>query len=286
MRYNLPKRRPYEHPGRLFVARHGVPEFSDGIVEYANFLRNETRLGKYAPTRLRAIRWRFGAKLEPTALPPETPGFSDHELGLIFVNKDDPLPRQRFTEAHEFVELLYRACKESEDGSKAIFATHLQDKEKLCHKGAAALLMPQELYLHHLGNAGVSLEAASFLAGFFGASLTAAVHRMVDLSSVDCAMMLWHVPPELKQSLGERWEESAALNLNWAVYSPGIRHRPSKLIIDADSLIWQAYVMGGIHLGKEMLNFGRLSSEYLVEAKRVTLAGEQCMLLLIQSSKR
>lgn len=284
LQYNLPKRRPYEHPGRLFVERHGVPGDVDGIVKYANFLRHKAHAGKYSRVRLSAIRWRFGVRLTIETLPPDTPGFSQHEQGLICVRREDPRERQRFTEAHEFIELLYRACKESPAWMESVFATNKHRKEKLCHKGAAALLMPRESYLRYLRNAGVSLQLASSLAELFRTSLTSSVHRMVDLSSTDCAMLLWDGLSQPRRSEKYSGSQPDVLHLRWAVCSPGIGYIPPAVSVDTNSLIGQALTTPGIHKGKEEVNLGGISGECLIEAKRVTLAGQQCVLSLVQPS--
>lgn len=275
MHYFLTKRGPYKHPGRLFIEQVGMPTCEDDIVRYTVFLREQARAGKYPPIKLSAIRWHFGITLAIEQLPSGTPGFADHVKGIIWVRRDDLETRQQFTEAHEMIELLYGACQESPQWDESIFARKLEHKERLCHKGAAALLMPREAFLQYLDNGNVSLQTASFLAESCRTSLTATVHRMVDLSPNQCAMIIWHNKASTEK-------ETGALRIWWAESSNSMGYISPGQYVDDKSLIWKAYETGQLQTGFEYLRIGNSSGTFAVEAKRVTLGDNRCVLSLIQ----
>ena len=49
-----------EHPGRLFIQRHGKPETRDDVLAYVQFLRDESGLDGTLPVDLERIYRRFG----------------------------------------------------------------------------------------------------------------------------------------------------------------------------------------------------------------------------------
>lgn len=270
-RYNFPKRKPYEHPGRLFLDKYGVPKDREDLEVYADFLRSEAYAGENSEIRLQSIRWRFGIKLAIEILPDDTPGFTVHEQGLIFVNKTDSLERQRFTEAHELIELLYIACKESHRWSESVFANISFDKEKLCQEGAGALLIPREAYFRYLGRQDINLQFASHLAELFGTSFTATVHRMVNLNSKDCCMLVWQTAP--------------SLHLKWGVFSPSSGTQPTRITVASNSAIRNAINEPGICCGEETLYFDGAPMKWFVEAKRIAFVGEEHILSLLRKQE-
>jgi hypothetical protein len=68
------------------------------------------------------------------------------------------------------------------------------------------------------------------------------------------------------------------------VCSSGIGDIPPGVRIGKNSVIYQAYAVPGIHEGNEEVGFGSISGKCLIEAKRVTLAGERCVMSLVQPS--
>jgi Zn-dependent peptidase ImmA (M78 family) len=190
----VPKRNPYQHPGRLFIAEYGLPILIDDIYAYARFLRQHSMS---VPVRLRAIKWRFGIRREFIREKDllDTDGFNDHQQGIIWVNQHHSEERQRFTFAHELMEMLFCACEESPEREISVFAIMSDQKERLCNKGAAALLIPRRSLLTHLSGTRPSLQLASNLVKEYRISLTACVHRMVEVSPEPCTMIIWHVPP-------------------------------------------------------------------------------------------
>lgn len=282
MSHFLPKRPPYEHPGYKFIERYGIPVHEDDIVNYADFLREQAKAGKYPPISLRAIRWRFGIKLVIKSLPPGMSGFADHKEGSIYLRRDDLETRQQFSEAHEMIEILCGACRESQQWETSVFAKKSDQKERLCHKGAAALLMPKQAFLSYLNKVDLSLQTASSLAELCKTSLTATVHRMVNLSSKSCAMIVWHNQSTIARGASEIECENYTLQVRWAETSHGMEYIPPGQSVNNESIIWQAYETGQPQKGSEYLRLGTLVGTFLVEAKKVRLGNVRCVLSLIQ----
>lgn len=280
--YYLPKHNPYLHPGRLFLEQHDIPTSEDDIVSYTDFLREQSRAGKYPPIGLRAIHWHFGIKLAILPLPPGTHGFADHLKGIIYVRQDDEEPRQRFTQAHELIEILYCACEESSQWEDSIFCQMLPQKERLCHKGAAALLMPQDSFVNDLSYLPVSLQTASQLAQKYETSFTAAVHRMVNLCPQKCLMVVWREKSKSEDNSSKRGMTPTSLEIWWAEPSKSMSYIVSGQIISTKSIIWNTYITGQLQSGLEQLRLDNRINTFLVEAKRITFGNIVCVLSVIQ----
>src|SRR5690242_17013 len=136
-----------QHPGRLFIERYGLVQAESHILRYADFLREEAGLDDTPPINLDCVRRRFSLpKPIPAALTDQQGVLFDDEAGLILIKEDDPASRQRFTYAHELVELLFAACTQAPEWSPWRPRFSGLRKEQLCNQGAAALLMPQPAF--------------------------------------------------------------------------------------------------------------------------------------------
>lgn len=272
-------RKPYQHPGRLFIAEYGIPRRVEDILSYARYLRQ----GKsFAPVKLRNIMWRYGIQCKTLRLPDiqGIEGFTDHESGIIFVNNSYSDERQNFTVAHEFIEMLYSACKESPEWECSVFATMPDQKERLCNKGAAALLIPAQSLQTFLNEMQPSLQLASNLSNqVYKTSWTACVHRMVELSHEPCAMIVWRQSQFNEQeSLPDK--ESDSLHVWWAEVPKQINWQIPRQQ-SAPTLVHQAYKENQLCKGKETLTIGNLSGSFTVEAKKVAFGDQECVLSLV-----
>lgn len=100
----------YTNPGKLFIQRFGLVECAEDVMRYVGFLRDEAGISAEPPIDLAPIHSRFGIPLPKYAPLPDLQGIllnPDH--GLILIKEDDPAARQRFTAAHELIELLFSA---------------------------------------------------------------------------------------------------------------------------------------------------------------------------------
>lgn len=275
----MPVRRPYQHPGRLFIAQYGLPRRVEDVLAYARFLRQE----RFAiPVKVESITWRHGIRREFLNIPgmENMEGFTDHELGIIYVNQRYSEERQRFTVAHELIEMLYSACRESPEWAQSIFAANSIPKERLCNKGAAALLLPQRSMRIFLSETPPSLKVASNLTTVYKTSLTACVHRMVELSSNPCAMIVWRLPSDSEKETAFNYNQHS-LQVWWSEVSEGTNWRiPHKQTSPA--LVNQVYATGRLLTGSENLTIGNWLGNFAIEAQRVTYGAIRCVLSLIR----
>lgn len=194
----------YEHPGRLFVQRFGTPQTVDDVRRFASFLREEAGLDQVSPIDLADIRARFGIptpKLKP--LPNQQGLLLNPERGTIIINSDDPVTRQRFTEGHELMELLFAGVERGSGwAAREVGGFQQQTKERLCNAGAAELLMPSATIRTRVSRDGMSTTTARAIAAEFQVSFTAALVQLAAIAPGCHAVVLWeirHKPTELRR---------------------------------------------------------------------------------------
>lgn len=289
--------RQNQHPGRVFIARHGLPESIDDVLHYTDFLREEAGLSDEPPVDLAAIFERFGMPAPLYAsLPDQQAVLLDDEIGLILINEDDPVTRQRFSQAHELIERLFAAHEESRDEGHPGARFQGRVKEDLCEQGAAALLLPRSSFLREVGRVGISLQAASTLANLYQASLLATLFQMVRHGPGAHALVIWcyalkpeqerKLPPREQLSLfGAEFVPSAQEELRvwWATRTKGLTSWffPKHKSIPRESLIYQAYNTGQPQSGKELVNLGQVRGTCCIEAKRIQVGAELCVVSLL-----
>lgn len=288
---------PYRHPGRAFAEQYGPPRTGEDVLRYADFLRREAHVGDEPPIDLSRVFARFGMPAPRRASLPDVQGLLlDSEAGVIAINQDDPESRQRFTQAHELMELLFDAQEDVAGwaGPKQLFEG--QTKERLCEEGAAALLMPQSSFLPRVTALGVALGTASELAELYRTSLLAACLQMARYGPGAHALVVWHdalkpvqirdlpssaqlplLAPELIPS------PQKTLRVWWATWTQGLQNGlvPKHKSIPRDSLIIDVFNTGLSRSDVEQVNLGQLRGTCLIEARRVTVGEECCVLSLL-----
>ncbi len=173
---------PYRHPGHLFLSEQGPLQSEAEVRNYADFLRRSASLSGEPPVDLHGIYNCFGMPVPRRAPLDDQQGILvDSDRGLILIKEDDPLVRQRFTEGHELMELLFDAQYEAGSGLQP----EPDRKEQLCDRGAAELLMPLESFRARLQNLGISIPTAQILAQQYQTSLVATLVRMTQCSQGD-----------------------------------------------------------------------------------------------------
>lgn len=261
----------YEHPGRLFVMRYGPPESADDILHFASFLRAEAGLPPTVPLDLAVIRERFGIpqpKLK--ALPNQQGLLINPERGTIIINSDDPTTRQRFTESHELMELLFAALAPGMGwAARQVGGFQAAAKERLCNAGAAELLMPRAAVLAVLTRSPISIATAQSIAVDFRVSLTAALVQLVRVAAGCHAVTLWqmrHKPSEMRRlpspdQLSLFGGESISvprrkLRIVWSFTSPGVPYIASHKSAPANSAMVEAWDTGVFVERSELLDLG------------------------------
>lgn len=190
----------YQHPGYAFIHRYGSLQTEADVFHYVDFLRDHAGLKVDSshrhpvdlPIDLEKIYQAFGMPI-PLRVP------LDHDqqgillnsaTGMILIREGDPIVRQRFTEGHELMELLFDA---QADVAAELNLTLWSEarKEKLCDAGAAELLMPRALFCRHIQHLGISMTTARSLSQIYHTSLIATLIRMVTLTQEARAIALW-----------------------------------------------------------------------------------------------
>lgn len=276
---------PYRHPGRAFLSRYGRLQCEEDIFRYVDFLRQESGLGDEPPIALTRIYQHFGMP-EPLRAPlNEQQGILvDSNTGIILIKEDDPIVRQRFTEGHELMELLFDAQQEARFESSLPNWSE-QRKERLCDQGAADLLMPRSSFVPRLNQLGISLKTGRSLSTLYQTSLLATLVRMLQYGTGNYALVLWHCvrkPSEIKQQFTVKPRRK--LRVCWKIQTQDWTGGfiPKDKSIPHDSLISQAYVSGQPHSGVETIHLGWTSIRCQVEAMPIRLGDRTTVLSLLR----
>jgi hypothetical protein len=248
------------------------------------------------PVPLERIRERHG--LRRHSAPLDQRGFL---LGdAIVINSDDPETVQRFTEAHEFMEVLYAALRAERPSrfSNARWRRIESEKERWCERGAAELLMPASLVFPTVAESGVGLAAGRTLARLCGTSLTASVRRMLEMEGASHLFVLLkegykksqQVPSAVGQGVlwgaPEEWDPPAELRV-WRYWSsPQVKRSLCwNESVSRDSLIYrtfQARMIGEIIQGEDRLDFEHLKGVHVVECMVVRIDRTFTVMALIR----
>jgi hypothetical protein len=277
----------YRHPGQVFISRYGLPASDRSVLQYVEFLRQEAGLNDSPPIDLSAIYRHFGMPTPLRAPLADQQGILvDSDAGVILIKEDDPIVRQRFTEGHELMELLFDAQERFFSETQAKPSWNEQRKEQLCDQGAAELLMPQSSFVPKLHELGLSFQTGRTLANLYQTSLLATLVRMLQYSSGGCALVMWHC------AFSRR--ESETLNISTAKPQKKLRvwwrtttrswscgFIPKNKSVSPDSLISYAYTSGQCQKGTETLNLGRGSFQCQVEAMPMQIGDKYCVLSLL-----
>lgn len=272
---------PYRHPGRAFLSQHGRLESEADVCRYVDFLRRSAGLSDRPPIALSRIYEHFGMP-EPLRAPlNEQQGILvDSNTGIILIKEDDPIVRQRFTEGHELMELLFDAQPES-----SLPQWNEQRKERLCDQGAADLLMPRSSFVPRLKQFGISLKTGRSLAKLYQTSLLATLVRMLQYGSGNCALVMWHCvlkPSEIKQSQSTV-QPQKKLRVCWRIQTQDWTGGfiPKDKSIPDRSIVAQAYVSGQVQATTETIDLGWTSIQCRVEAMPIQMGDRACVLSLL-----
>jgi len=287
----------YQNPGQLFVTRYGAPDKGEDVLAYVQFLRDESGLGSEPPIDLDMIYARFGL-MQPKRVPlPNLQGLLvDPEYGLILVNQADPPQRQRFTESHELVELLFAALPPNNGWAarERVGPFKMSLKEELCNEGAAELLMPRSSFLPRVRQAGVSYATARQLAFKYQVSTTAALVQMTRIGPGSHAVVLWrrmHKPAELRAPTSENQPALFAdlaidaphpkLRVLWCLAGPRTRFIPRDKSVPDDSSIGRSYFEGVFVRGDDVLELGTAKGRFHCESQPFEVEDERQVLSLL-----
>ncbi len=277
----------YRHPGQAFIARHGALHNEDDVMRYVEFLRQAAGAGDEPPIRLDTIYQHFGMPAPLRAPLTDQQGILvDSQAGIILIKEDDPLVRQRFTEGHELMELLFDAQADLEQGAASTWTLDESRKEQLCDRGAAALLMPQSSFVPGLNALGISLDAGRTLAERYQTSLLATLIRMVQYGAGAHALVMWHYglkPSEAKRLQAGKPKPRKKLRVWWRTWTQGW---PSYFIprdksISPNSPICRAHRTGKAQNDVAQIDLGPGELTCQIEAMPLQIGGKDCVLSLL-----
>jgi len=290
----------YLHPGKLFVAQYGQVTDGSGVIRYAEFLRRESSLSDEPPIDLTPIFRRFGISIpKRISLPGQSGLLMNPDHGIIFISSDDPATRQRFSEAHELIELLFAAQSSAPSWSsrgRKLFSD--EAKEKLCEEGAAELLMPLSTFVPYVHQWGVSLETGQRLAELYGVSLTAALLRAVRFGSGQHALVLWKLAWKPKEEKALPCSDQLPLfedytpqpppqklRVRWGSSTQGGPFIPPHKSVEFDTSIYQSYEQGSVTKSMDWVDLGTFCGYCFCESMAITLGTERHVLSVIHLPK-
>jgi len=287
----------YVHPGKLFIERYGRATEGSALIRYAQFLREESGLSDEPPVDLVAIFNRFGIALpKRVRLPGQSGLLANPERGLIFISSDDPTTRQRFSEAHELMELLFAAQSPVSSGSdrgRKLFSD--KAKERLCDEGAAELLMPASTFVPHVDEQDVSIETGQRLSALYRVSLMAALVRAVRFGSGQYALVLWKLgwKPSEQKSLPNPDQlllfpdytpqpPPRRPRVLWGYSKKGVPFIPRNKSVGFETSIYESYELGSSRKGTDWLDLGTFCGYCFCDSMPMTLQGERCVLSVLR----
>lgn len=287
----------YIHPGELFLRSHPAPRELEDMLEYSRWLRDEANIPNGARVDLRLIYRRFQIPMPQRApLPGQQGMLLNSDIGLILINQNDPAMRQRFTEAHELIELLIDAAARDERWRRsAILARKTELKEHWCDQAAAELLMPFGQVKPRVQESGAAFETARQLAEYFQVSLTASLWQMIKVSQRLHAIVRWRMKHKPKQMdvvnsvhhqlslFGNSGDfiPQKQLRIEWCVTNSTSVFVPTDKHIGEESQVYAAWRDGVFTSGRDVLDLGSRAIRFSGENQPYELGDERQVLSLL-----
>jgi len=286
----------YENPAKLFLRDHTVESLADVIV-YTDFLRMESGLSTSPPINMQKIIDHFGMHSPQATSLPQQEGTTIpfHGTPLILIHSGDKPTRQKFTTAHELIELLITEiseCIRPDRVKKTIFG---MKNEQICQKGAANLLMPRDSFHPRAMSMGLSFHSAESLADEYEVSLMAALCRLTDMYPKQGIMILWQLrnkPTELRKEVPDNQIElpgfhptslpAPKLRVAWRYGKYKEYFMPIDKSIPKDSSVYEAWENDQFTSGEEIIPFGRYNVKAFIESKPIKINGESHVLSLVR----
>lgn len=266
------------------------------MLRYAEFLRAAAGLSDRPRIDLSRIYRHFGMPAPRRAeLPGQQGLLLNPDTGQFVINQNDVATRQRFTEAHELMELLFsRAPGGGAWAARERGRFRRGQKEALCNRGAAELLMPRASFLPRVEEHGVSLATANQLARQFYVSPMAALVNMARVGPGLHTVILWsHRRTPAEQRALESGDQASLfgrpghqpppkrLRVVWAIGVDGGPYIPSDKAVDEESSIFRAWKERVDTEGEDDLALGALNGRCRCENRSLQVDGEPGVLSLV-----
>ncbi|MEB3163866.1 MAG: ImmA/IrrE family metallo-endopeptidase [Prochlorothrix sp.] len=292
----------YRHPGQAFLNTDIPADPAAAVIAYSQFLRQAAGLTDTPPIALGPIYQHFGIP-EPRRVPlTDQQGILvSGDRGLILIKEDDPWVRQRFTEGHELMELLFDSAGFQ---ARTVQRPHFQGsqggaidpdwKERLCDQGAAHLLMPLGSFLPQLQGRGSSLATAQILAKHYQTSLLATLIHMVHHSSQPQALILWypaHSHRDRHKTTTTGHLPPAKIRIRWQVTSPHwqggfIPRNKSLAAVAPRSIVAHSHRDRQPAQGTALFHFGSQPCPCAVETLPLQIQGKNGVISLLTQANR
>lgn len=285
----------YRNPAKLYLSKNNVNKLSD-VVEYSAFLRQSAAIEATPPIDLEKIYTHFEIPRPDKIALPKQQGTTVFNQGVpqIIIHEGDKLTRQRFTEAHELIELLFNELPGDIRIDRQKDNIFGGGKERMCQIGAANLLMPEKSFRPWVEKLGVCFESGQKLASLFQVSLIASLFRIADLYSNKTAVVLWNFKntkseqrekaPDKQISMFDERPRSLPprkLRVEWGYGRYKNSFIPKNKSIPEDSSVYKAWEKDQATHGVEIIPFGKYRKKALLENKPIEIKGERVVLTLI-----
>ena len=286
----------YENPAKLFLKNHSIESLTD-VIAYTNFLREESGITSEPPIDLQIIMNRFSINRPETVQLPKQQGTTVTFNGSpqIIIHAGDIVTRQKFSTAHELIELLFSELPGNIRPDRVKENIFGKDKEQICQMAAANLIMPEQSFRPRSTRLGLAFKSAETLAEEYEVSLMAALSRLVDMYPNQSIMVLWQIknkPAELKNKIPENQIKLPGLlpnnlpmkkiRVSWTHGRYKNYFLPLNKSIPEDSSIYNAWNTDQFVSGEEIIPFGSYNVKVFVESKPVNIKGEKHILSLIR----
>ena len=271
-------------PGLMFINKHGQINSADDVLAYADFLLEESGQAHRIPVDLSQILKRFQI---PTPIQKPLPGqqglLLDAKNGIVVINSNDPPSRQKFSQAHEFVEFLFNSLPNGKNIGNGWtlkkpggFTESM--KEILCNRTAANILMPPAYVADQINQHGTNFGCARIISNECEISLSAALVQVARSSRGSHSVILWimkNKPSEIKGKIpvaqlglfdDKPSQPALKLRVEWSMGSESAPFIPKDKSVEETSLIFKAWQTGSFTTGEERLCLdGRISRVFRTE---------------------
>ena len=290
----------YVSPGRLYLEKQKTVETFDDVLRYAEFLRSEAGLNGILPVDLGKIFKHFQIPETLTAPLPQQQGLLlDANRGIIVINSNDPEKRQKFTTAHELVEMLFKALPQGKDLGrgwelKRPGGFKENTKEFLCNWTAANLLMPPPFIENEIKKLGVTFDCARSVAEKCEVSLSAALVQVARNSQRQHLVVLWRMknkPTEINNTNNasqmtmfgvQNIAPAKKLRVEWCLGGVNSPYVPKDKSVENSSLIYQAWETNRFTSGRVNISLdNRNASWFSCENLPFTTDGKRYVISLI-----
>jgi hypothetical protein len=267
------------------------------IQQYARFLLQKA--GAYQlPVLLERVHRYFNVSVQHRFLL-EQHGLTTEDL-RIFLNAADRPTVQKFTLAHELIEILFFALKDGaadEWMSDEVFTILCEDKERFCNRGAAELIMPLPHFQELVTEQSMSLQWAQEVATRCQVSLTATIWRIIETQLASVVLIFWrykHRPNDFVPSKVGQWnlfgppeemDPPKKMRVEMSYAPPGSPYIPADKSVPEESSIHQTFLSGKPTSAFEDLDLVGFKGRFFVESRPLTVDRERQVMSLLHLDK-